>query len=129
VLLALLLLDCELPWANILYIEEFLLRLRLDWVHRGHSTGSLLLEPLFDVCARMPSKITVVKAILSFLLESHVGLDVLYLAWEVVHVVGVVLPELLELIILESLVDVLLFDLLPINTKVLAEMHHADVIL
>ena len=129
VLLALLLLDRKLPWADILDIEELLLGLRLDWVHRGHSIGSLLLEALFDVSARMPGEITVVKAILSLLLESHVRLDVLHLAWEIVRVVGVVLSELLELEILESLVDVLLFDLLPVNTKVLVEVHHADIVL
>ena len=129
VLLALLLLDRKLPWADILDIEELLLGLRLDWVHRGHPIGSLLLEALFDVGARMPGEITVVKAILGLLLESHVRLDVLDLAWEIVRVVSVVLSELLELEILESLVDVLLFYFLPVNTKVLVEVHDADIVL
>ena len=128
-LLAPLLLDCELPWANILNIKELLLLLRLDWVHRRASVGSLLLEALFDVLTRMPGEVAVVQTILGLLFEGHVRLDVVHLRREVGTGVTVVLTELFELEFLESLVDVLLFDLLAINLEYLIKVHNTHVVL
>ena len=106
-LLALILVDCELPWADVFHVEELLLLLgSFDRVHRGDSGCAMLLKALFDVGAWVLGEVAIVKAVLGFLLESHVRFDVFDLAWEVVAIVSVVLFEFLKLVVMECSVNV-----------------------